>query len=322
MSKFNFINVETGELVIQDNSSLPSDFEVGLRNANSSDVLRMLFPSEKLLELESKLFELESYEKLSANQFLDVELNYQDRVLFNLATLTHSEFTFLNLIDAIYEPTSQYSALKLLLEKRERGTFVQVGGNGIHAIKSLLTGFDTAILVTPVKSELVRAFELADLLGIRERLFGYIGFGENLPLQAETVDCVYFGGCLHHTNELKSWRESLRILRPGGISLAVESFEAPLYKFGIKIFGKREKEVNCIILNKQRLEDMTNCFNDIKYVKSGFIFRYVFIAAFSRVKSIAFHGGLIQLQLTLDKLTPNWVNRIFGSSIVIFQEKI
>ena len=322
MNVFHFVNRDTGENVTQDNSTLPSNFELSLRNANSYDILRMLFPNGNLSGFESKVSELDSYEKISDNQILSLEKNFQDQVLFNLKTFNYSNFVLPDLIDAIFEPNSQARALELLLARKNDGIFVQVGGNGIHAVKSLLLGFQTAVLVTPVKSELIRAFRLAAALGVRERIFGYIGLGENLPIENEAVDCVYFGGCLHHTSEIESWRESLRILRSGGISIAVESFEAPLYKFGVSIFGKREKDVNCIILDKKRMEVMLNNFEGIKYEKSGFLYRYALLAAFSKVKNIKTLKGLIRLQLVLDRMIPRKINHFFGSSILIRQEKI
>lgn len=321
MTKFYFINIDTNELVVQDNFALPSEFESNLRNTEFGEFLKLRYRNKELFDFESKSHELENYEMLSSQQVISLEDNFQDQLLLDLRHSTKPDLPTLDLIDAVFEPASQEFALKLILEKQEKGVFLQVGGNGIHAIKALFIGFHTAVLITPVKAELLRAFDLAAQLGIRDRLFGFIGFGEKLPLKENSVDCVYFGGSLHHTDEIMSWGESLRVLRPGGFTIAVESFEAPLYRLGVHLLGKREKDVNCIILNKHRIVNLISVFNQIKYKKHGFLHRYILISMFAKFNNTKLAKRLIKLQLLFDRILPELLNRLFGSSIVIFQEK-
>lgn len=59
--------------------------------------------------------------------------------------------------------------------------------------------------------------EYADRIDFR------VGDAENLDMEDGSVDVVFFGGVLHHIPVLdKVYAESLRVLKPGGVFLAIE----------------------------------------------------------------------------------------------------
>lgn len=102
-----------------------------------------------------------------------------------------------------------------------------------------------------------------------------MGFAEDLPLESESVDAVIVEGCLHHTRTSDALRESARILVTGGRFGAWEPWKAALYTLGIRVFGKRDPDVNCRPLEPARVTELADIFPNWSEVRlHGALSRY------------------------------------------------
>jgi SAM-dependent methyltransferase len=155
-------------------------------------------------------------------------------------------------IDSPYESRAQLAGYRRLAPIAGR-VALQLGGSGSHAVKFLLAGASYAWLCSPVDSELRFGEALADFAGVLSRFRAVRGYGEAVPLADEAIDVAYSGGCLHHMDVPMAMSEVRRILKPGGVYAAMDPWASPGYYLGIRIFGKRECEVHCLPLTRQRL---------------------------------------------------------------------
>lgn len=198
-------------------------------------------------------------------------------------------------IDSTYEPGAQWDAylhLAPLAGKR----VLQLGGSGLHAVKFLLAGAERATLVSPMVDELQHARALAALAQVSDRLRTIAGVAEELPLADGTLEAVHASSCIHHTETGMTAMEVARVLTPGGRFSALEPWRAPLYDFGIKIFGKREP-IACKPMTAERAEPMAAAFDRFDVRHHAALTRYPLIA-------------LWKLGLDLTPTTVWWINRL------------
>ncbi len=180
-------------------------------------------------------------------------------------------------LDAVYDCAAQreaYEHLTPLPGKR----IVQLGGKGIHAVKFLLGGAEEAWVVTPMIGELRCAQALAEAFNVADRLRCVAAIAEELPLASDSFDAVYSGGCLHHMMVELALTEVERILRTGGRFAAVDPWRAPLHTIGTRILGKRETDVHCRPLTKDRIEPLYRLFRQARVVHHGALTRYPLLA--------------------------------------------
>jgi SAM-dependent methyltransferase len=153
---------------------------------------------------------------------------------------------------------------------------LQVGGQGHHAVQFMMGGASEAWVVTPVEAEARYAQELARLAGVEVEC--KIGVAEDLPFASGYFDAIYSGGCAHHFQTEKAFPEIARVLVPGGRFAAEEPWRAPLYGWGIRVFGKREEEVHCRPLDARRLAPLRESFSRFTVIQHGVFTRYPMIA--------------------------------------------
>jgi hypothetical protein len=155
------------------------------------------------------------------------------------------------------------------------GRVLQMGGSGQAALKTLVGGAAHAMLVTPCAGEAELAASLARELGFADRFESAVGFAEDLPVRAESMDAVVVEGCLHHTQTPDALREAARVLVRGGRFGAWEPWKAALYTLGIAVFGKRDPDVNCRPIDPTRVADLPTIFPNYSEVKlHGALTRY------------------------------------------------
>lgn len=176
---------------------------------------------------------------------------------------------------ANFECVAEYEAMKFVAPV-EGKTVLQIGGKGTEAVKFLLAGAKAAYLVSPVESELQCAEELARLCGVDIKC--ELGLAEDLPFDDNSMDVIYTAGCAHHFKTDQAFPEIRRVLRRGGRFAAIEPWRAPFYSVGIRLFGKREKEVNCRPLTHERLGNLSEYFSSWEVRQHGSISRYPMIA--------------------------------------------
>ena len=180
-------------------------------------------------------------------------------------------------VDAPYDGGAQLDCYERLAPLDGR-RFMQLGGSGLHAVKFLLGGADRAVLVTPMIAEAKRALWLAEAFGVVERLDVALGLAEELPCLDGSVDGIFSGGCAHHMQMDTAMPQIRRVLRPGGSFVAAEPWEAPLYRLGTGLFGKREANAHCTPLTADRLTSFYETFEQATAVHHGAISRYPMIA--------------------------------------------
>lgn len=224
-------------------------------------------------------------------------------------------------LDAVYDSASQWDAYRHIAPLNGRRV-MQLGGQGIHAVKFLVGGADEAWLVTPMLAEARFAVSLAAAFGVGDRLRCVVSIAEELPLQDATFDVVYSGGCVHHMVTSLALPEAARVLKEGGRFAAIEPWRAPFYSFGTRVFGKREANVFCRPLDRERVAPLKTAFGWSSTVQHGTFARYFLIALKKLgVKlSLMTVWRLIRMDDSLSSLIPGL--RRLGSSIALLGTKL
>lgn len=223
-------------------------------------------------------------------------------------------------LDAVYDSASQWDAYHHIAPLSGKRV-MQLGGQGIHAVKFLLGGAEQAWLVTPMLAEARFAVALAAAFGVDARLRCVVSIAEELPLRDGTFDVIYSGGCVHHMVTSLALPEAARVLKEGGRFAAIEPWRAPFYSLGTRIFGKREANVYCRPLDRQRVAPLEDAFGWSRTVQHGTFMRYFLIALKKLgVKlSLMTVWRLIRLDDALSSLVPGL--RRLGSSIALLGTK-
>lgn len=224
-------------------------------------------------------------------------------------------------LDAVYDSASQWDAY-LHIAPLGGMQVMQLGGQGIHAVKFLVGGANQAWLVTPMLAEARFAVALAAAFGVESRLRCVVSIAEELPLQDATFDVVYSGGCVHHMVTSLALPEAARVLKDGGRFAAIEPWRAPFYSLGTRVFGKREENVFCRPLDRQRVAPLKTAFGWSRTVQHGTFARYFLIAVKKLgVKlSLMTVWRLIRIDDSLSSLIPGL--RQLGSSIALLGTKL
>lgn len=128
----------------------------------------------------------------------------------------------------------------------EGARVLEVGGSGVHSIKMLLAGADSAWLLTPMLQEAVFASALAESAGVASQFSCIVGMAEELPFGRDVFSRVFSGSSIHHTVTPLAFREIARVLSYGGKFAAVEPWRAPLYNLGTRLLGKNSRDKNRI----------------------------------------------------------------------------
>lgn len=223
-------------------------------------------------------------------------------------------------IDAKYELSAQFGAYRFL-SPICGATIMQVGGSGLHALKFLLAGATRAWLVSPMIGELRFARALASYCGVAERLHCVAAVAEELPFGEGLFDAVYAQGSVHHWVTSLAVPECHRVLKPGGRFAAVEPWRAPLYGFGTGLLGKRQRDVHCVVLTRDRVQPFLEEFDEVDIAHHWPLSRYVMIGL-SKL-GIKFRRETIwRIGQLDDRLTSRWAKlRDTGSSVAIMARK-
>lgn len=221
-------------------------------------------------------------------------------------------------LDAGYDVVSQSDGYEFL-SPMEDAKVLQLGGMGIHAVKFLLAGASEAWLVTPVLGEAFFARELAAAFGVIDRFRTVVAIAEELPFRESSFNRIYSGGCIHHTVTERAFPELKRVLKPGGKFAATEPWRAPMYRMGIRVFGKQERGVNCRPMDAARLRPLLHTFESATVTHHGTFTRYPLIALGKlgvrpQLKTL---GRITRVD---DKLASKVSMRKYGSSVALLAE--
>ena len=216
-----------------------------------------------------------------------------------------------------FECSAEYETFRFFTPLRGK-TVLQLGGKGTEAVRMLMAGAKSAHLVSPVESELECGHELARLC--RVKIESRLGLAENIPYPDRSFDLVYSSGSAHHFKTEEAFPEISRVLKDEGKFAAIEPWRAPFYKLGIRIFGKREKEVNCRPLDSGRVASLGQVFRMAKVQQFGTLSRYPMIAAHQAGFSISMR--VARRVMALDDAVCKVLRlRSWGSCVAILAQK-
>ena len=224
-------------------------------------------------------------------------------------------------IDAVFDSASEWDAYRHIAPLTGK-RILQLGGKGTHASKFLLAGAAECWLLSPMIGELAFSVALARRCGVAERFHCAGGIAEEIPFEDGSFDAIYSGGCVHHMVTDRAFAECARVLRSGGRFAAVEPWRAPLYSIGTRLLGKREVDVNCRPLTRERVGPLSSCFRHAEVIHHGALSRYAFLA-FSKLglqPGLPIVWNVTRLDDALCTPIP-WVRRA-GSSVSLLASKI
>jgi len=234
------------------------------------------------------------------------------------AVVNAGSFSGPDWLDATYDGASQADAYGFISPMKGM-VALQLGGAGIHAVKFLLAGASESWLLTPMLGEAMFARELAAAFGVENKFRAIVGIAEEIPLRDSHFDRVYSGGCIHHTITERAFPEIRRVLKPHGKFAAIEPWRAPMYRAGIKLFGKRERGVNCRPMEMGRARELFRIFDNAMVSHHGTFTRYPLIAL---GKLGVRPGSQIIGRITRfdDSLASKASLRKYGSSVALLAE--
>jgi SAM-dependent methyltransferase len=224
--------------------------------------------------------EIAHYNEVAASHDKYVDLRSKVQHVLDLQTSWAVPLT--SWLDTTTDGAAQADVYIHLSRSIVGGRVLQLGGTGQAALKMLAGGAAHAVLLTPSEVEARLAERVADELGLADRFTTAIGFAESIPLDDESVTAVISEGCLHHTDTTEAFRECFRVLVTGGRFGAFDPWKARLYTLGTqlvgrrnqRVFGKRDKSVNCRPIDRDRLVDLAAVFPVSEVRLHGAITRY------------------------------------------------
>lgn len=219
--------------------------------------------------------EMDFYNAWAAREQLDVTRSEAYGIVKQAAEA--GKFLEPGWLDATYDIAAQDDAYRHIAPL-EDGRVLVLGGKGTHAVKFLIAGARESWHATPMLGEAMFARELARAFGVEDRLHCVVAIAEELPFLDETFDRVFSSGCIHHTITDRAFPEIKRVLRNRGKFATCEPWRAALYGVGTKVFGKRERGVNCRPIERSRVEPLFQAFPSAQVMHHGALTRYPLLA--------------------------------------------
>lgn len=180
-------------------------------------------------------------------------------------------------LDATYDCAGQFDAYEYL-KPIEGKRVIQLGGKGSHAVKFALAEAFEAFALSPMLGESQCGRAIAIATGVEDRFCPVVAVAEELPFASGIFDAAYTGGSFHHMVTDVAIPEIVRVLRDGGRFASHDMWKAPLYSIGTKVLGKREVDINCKPLTKDRVAPLIQHFSSAEVVQHGTLSRYPLLA--------------------------------------------
>lgn len=151
----------------------------------------------------------------------------------------------------------------------------QLGGHGVWAVAFALAGAGEAWLISPFQPELELGAEIARLASVP--LHCKLCGAEQLSFPDGYFDAIFAPGSAHHFETSTAFPEIRRVLGGDGKFAAFDPWLTPIYKTGIRVFGKRERGVQCIPLDPIRVRPFHKTFRHARLRHHGALARYPLI---------------------------------------------
>ena len=215
--------------------------------------------------------EMDSYNRFAVDIAEDISLALVERLVSHASV---APFPSPEWLDSPYDAASQLDAFRHLGPAAGQ-CVLQLGGKGVHAVRSILAGAEEAWLLTPMHQEAIFAQELAHRTGVVTRFHAIVAIAEQMPFSDESFDAIYAGGCLHHMATDFAGPEIRRVLKKGGRFAAVEPWRTAAQQFGTRALGKREANVHCRPLDEERMRPMQAALDRVEVRHHGPVLRYI-----------------------------------------------
>lgn len=173
-----------------------------------------------------------------------------------------------------FDCRSEWDCLKFLGPLHGK-RIAQIGGSGAWAVAFALAGASESWLISPFQPELEAGLEIARLarVGLRVQLCP----AENLEFENDYFDAIFAPACAHHFATEKAFPEIQRVLRANGKFAAFDPWMTPIYRLGVRVFGKRERDVHCVPLDSERVIPFFRSFPGAQIRHHGTFTRYLLI---------------------------------------------
>ena len=260
--------------------------------------------------------EMDFYNSVAANDHACLTNSNDYRIV--RSAVNAGSFPGPDWLDGKYDRASLADAYEFISPMKDMKV-LQLGGKGSDAVKFLLAGASESWLLTPMLKEAIFTNDLAAAFGVKDRFRSVVGIAEEIPFNDSSFDRVFSGSCIHHTMTEYAFPEIRRVLKPGGRFAAIEPWRAPMYRAGIRVFGKRERGVNCRPMQWERVLSLFRTFNNATVTHHGTFTRYPLIALGKL--GVCPRSQLIdRITRFDDKLASKFSLRKYGSSVALMAE--
>lgn len=169
--------------------------------------------------------------------------------------------------------SSDYVSNWINQHSREKIFLDYACGNGTNAIKAAMAGAELAIGLDISDVSIKNARKFAQEKGVLDNTYFVQADCENTGLPKECVDLVVCSGVLHHLDLSYAFFELRRILKPGGVIIAIEALEYnPLIKFYRYKTPQMRTEWEKVHILSYKDIDFASRFFDIKNIKHWHLF--------------------------------------------------
>lgn len=173
-----------------------------------------------------------------------------------------------------FDGASEWDCLRFLAPVAGK-RIAQIGGSGAWAVAFGLAGAREAWLISPFQPELDAGLEIARLMGVH--LNCQLCPAEQLAFADGYFDAIFAPASAHHFDTEIAFPEIRRVLQDDGKFAAFDPWLTPIYRQGVRLFGKRERGVHCVPLDPQRLIPFYRSFPGAEVRHHGAFTRYLLI---------------------------------------------
>jgi SAM-dependent methyltransferase len=215
-----------------------------------------------------------------------------------------------------FDGASEWDCLRFLAPVAGKRV-AQVGGSGAWAVAFGLAGAREAWLISPFQPELEAGLEIARLMGVH--LHCQLCPAEQLAFADGYFDAIFAPASAHHFDTEKAFPEIWRVLRDDGKFAAFDPWLTPIYKQGVRLFGKRERGVHCVPLDPQRLIPLYRWFPGAEVRHHGAFTRYLLILL---GRFITLPDSLVWSTLSVDDVIAKALGlRGLGSGVALLAQR-
>lgn len=172
-------------------------------------------------------------------------------------------------------------------------------GNGGSAIHAAVSGASLAVGLDISRVSVENAMRDAALAGVAKNTFFVQGDCENTRLPSNSIDVIICSGMLHHLDLTYAFPELRRILKPGGVILAVEALNInPAVKLYRRLTPSMRTEWEREHILSHRHLRLAEWFFDVRNVR----YWHLFVIPAALVQNTPFFAPMVLLGNALDTI--------------------